>query len=143
MVSAGHVYANRPSIRALARAAGVPSSETVRQMIYGESIPESDTVDAVAGALRRSAIEVAGWVNQARAENKGWTPPVDSALLNSDERQALDRLIRLMVADRKPKRWPRGGQVLEFPDIDVFDEKAADERRERIGADTTDKDDTP
>lgn len=94
---------NVPSISALARRAGL-SVETVRRMIIGEGVPEPVKVEAVARALHRAPSTVSRWVRQRRTVDQPWVPPEDAVLLNSDDRSALDRLVRVMVSDRKRMR---------------------------------------
>lgn len=143
MTDRGLIYANRPSIRALARAAKIASSETVRQMIYGESRPDPETVTAVAEVL---GPQVHDWVEEKRP-GRSWSAPPEAVLLTDDEGQALTRLIRLMTLDRRGRssqerdsKSARHISLVQFPDADIYDNKIADEDGEAAGADTTDSD---
>lgn len=101
MVERGFVYANRPSLRALARAAGIPSSETVRALVHGLSSPSIETVDALADALGQPRVEVARWVGESRATTRPFTLPPEASLLTTEEQDAVRDLI---VAIGKPRR---------------------------------------
>lgn len=96
MMEQGMSNRGLPSMNQLAKRSGVVV-ETVRQMIFGGRVPEVETVQAVANALRVDVRTVSKWVSQARSVREPWTPPAEAHLLTRKERDALDRLIRVMA----------------------------------------------
>lgn len=113
MLRAGFLDGRRsddaPSISALARAAG-PTVETVRRMVHGIGEPQPGNVQAVARALGVPAERVAGWVYDAQHRLHDYEPPGEAALLDDDEREAVNRIIRLMVRGRRPSTSTEGRQ---------------------------------
>lgn len=97
----------RPSMRALAEAADAHTT-TIAAMMYGTRQTQGSLIARVAVALRMEdrVNEIFGWVGRARTETEPFSPHPDSDLLTSDERQAVNELIRLMVAGRKAGSVP-------------------------------------
>jgi hypothetical protein len=104
MIAKDFMHGQRPSIRALARAAGIGSAETVRQMIYAARVPDPDTVDRVASALGKSPVEVSRWVSQERTTRKPYKMPQEIALLTDDEQAAVTGLIKAIAKGRRPAK---------------------------------------
>lgn len=105
MLDKGMSHGARSSMRQLAERSGM-SVETVRMMVYGERVPEDETVNAVADALGVNRITVAGWAKQTRTVAEPWYPPAESDRLSQSERAALDQLIRAIV-----ERTPDGPSI--------------------------------
>lgn len=116
-------------MHALAEAAGV-AVETVRRMVRGIGRPEPAKVQAVADALRMPRPMVAGWVFEAQHQLADYEPPVEAALLDDDERDAVNRIIRLLAASKQKPSTSTEGRQEDDPPI-VLDErrKAAYPRR--------------
>lgn len=87
----------RPNISALARRAGV-AVETARRVVHGKGVADADTVAALAKVL---GDDVASWLAWRTDKLEEWTPPSESRLLTREEREVLDRLVRLIVLDRR------------------------------------------
>lgn len=87
----------RPNISALARSAGV-AVETARRVVHGVGIADAGTVAALATVL---GDDIAGWLDWRAEGLDVWEPPSESRLLTREEREVLDRLVRLMVIDRR------------------------------------------
>lgn len=96
MLDKGMSHGARSSMRQLAERSGM-SVETVRKMVYGERVPEDETVNAVADALGVDRVTVAAWAQQTRTVTEPWSPPAESDRLSQGERAALDQLIRAIV----------------------------------------------
>lgn len=103
MLAKDFTHGARPSIRALARAAGINSAETVRQMIYGGRSPDPETVELVASALGMSPVEVSRWVQQERTTRKPYRVPSEIALLTEDEQDAISGLIKAIARPRRTR----------------------------------------
>jgi hypothetical protein len=93
----------QPNISALARSAGV-AVETARRVVHGVGIADAGTVAALATVL---GDDIAGWLDWRAEGLDVWEPPSESRLLNREEREVLDRLVRLMVMDRRGELAPR------------------------------------
>lgn len=91
---------DRPSWSALARTAGVHTS-TVIAMAEGKRETETDVLQKVAKALRIDVRTVSKWAGQARSVRAPYSPPADANLLDSEERDTIDRLIRLLAKGKK------------------------------------------
>lgn len=118
------------SYRGLSERADV-SHEAVRRVVRGWSV-KPDTIQKVADALGVDR-EV---VNELRGEQPApdaWAPPQSSSLLSHEERDALSRLISLMVAGRthddgRPPTTPAGDSpaqdVIKSSHSKVLDEES-------------------
>lgn len=93
----GFTHNGRPSMSALARAAGL-SIETVRRLVYGMGAAEADTILKVGGVLG-SVEEVARWAGREFAGGP-YQPPANSARLTERQRRALDELINAFTDER-------------------------------------------
>lgn len=110
MTAKDFTHGQRPSIRALSRAAGIGSAETVRQMIYGVRAPDPDTVERVASALGISPVEVSRWVQQERSTRKPFRLPAEVVFLTEPEQDAVSTLIKAIAKGRRPaKQRGEGG----------------------------------
>ncbi len=88
------------SARRLGTAAGVHYS-TINRIMHGDGpVPKAKTLDKIADALDVDPQVVYALVDSSFQETKPWSPPEASRTLTGDEREALDRLIRLMTAGR-------------------------------------------
>ena len=90
----------RPSVRALAIAAGV-APETVRRMLTGLGSASQASVQAVADALGKDVRTVNEWVGQTRSVRKPYSPPNEAHLLTDAERAAVDLMIRTIAKARE------------------------------------------
>lgn len=103
MVRVGLTDRDRPSIRALARAAQTatksnrPSVEAVRRMLHGIVASEPETIAAVAEALRLDVRTVSSWAGTARSVVEPYRPPAEADLLTPKQRKAVDQIIRAMT----------------------------------------------
>lgn len=88
-----------PSWTALAEAIGKHPS-TLTAMRDGTRKTDQATIDAVAKALRLDPRLIAKWAGRARSETDPYVPPSEANLLDRDERDAVDRLISLLVRPR-------------------------------------------
>lgn len=91
----------RPSMSALAQEVGTHTS-TISAMMAGTRKTNTSLVAKVAVALRMEdrVDEVFAWIGRQRTEAEPFTPHPDADLLTSEERQAVNELIRLMTRDR-------------------------------------------
>lgn len=83
----------------LAEHIGVHTS-TLTSMAGGTRHTDQAILDKVAEALRLDPRTVAGWVGRTRSERAPYEPPRDADLMDTEEREAVNRLISLLV---KPK----------------------------------------
>ena len=88
----------RVSYRALSERTNV-SHEAVRRVVRGWSV-KRDSIQAVADALGVDP-EVIYELRGETAEVDPWDPPAAASLLSHEERDALSRIITLMVAGRR------------------------------------------
>jgi hypothetical protein len=88
-----------PSWTALAEAIGKHPS-TLTAMRDGTRRTDQATIDAVAKALHLDPRLIAKWAGRARSETDPYVPPSEANLLDRDERDAVDRLISLLVRPR-------------------------------------------
>jgi hypothetical protein len=88
-----------PSWTALAEAIGKHPS-TLTAMRDGTRKTDQATIDAVAKALHLDPRLIAKWAGRARSETDPYVPPSEANLLDRDERDAVDRLISLLVRPR-------------------------------------------
>lgn len=97
----------RPSMRALATAAGTTAS-TISHMMYGTRATKREVLESVIVALRMTdrADIVEEWVGRARTQVEPFKPHPDANLLTSDEQKAVNEIIRLMALSKK-----RGGEA--------------------------------
>jgi hypothetical protein len=105
MRKAGLVRSNgAANMSALGRAAGGVHTSTISAMMFGERETSPQVVDAVAEALRLPRSQVHEWVGRALSEPRRFEPHPDADLLDSDERAAVNELIRLLARPRKTGR---------------------------------------
>lgn len=123
------------SYRGLSERADV-SHEAVRRVIRGWSV-KPGTIQKVADALGVDR-EV---VNDLRGDQPtldAWAPPQFSSLLSHEERDALSRLISLMVAGRTHDgrdAAPKSQAAWSAADQSHFDPEFSDEDRDRMARD--------
>lgn len=116
-----------PSWTALAEAIGKHPS-TLTAMRDGTRKTDQATIDAVAKALHLDPRLIAKWAGRARSETDPYVPPSEANLLDRDERDAVDRLISLLVRPRMTGDSSDGRQ----PDAEKSDEqRGSDEGPER------------
>ena len=89
------------SIRMLAVKAGFSGPETVRRLIRGYGSASPDTIRRVADALKVDELVVSKWAGQARTVRESYEPPNEADLMSTDERKAVDRIIRLLTKGRE------------------------------------------
>lgn len=91
----------RPSWTRLAELAGVGTS-TISNMVRGTKRTSPDTIQKVADVLRVSAQDVSAWLGLSRPVGTRYEPPPEADLLTPRQREAVNELIRAIVAD-EPK----------------------------------------
>lgn len=118
-----------PSWTALAEAIGKHPS-TLTAMRDGTRKTDQATIDAVAKALHLDPRLIAKWAGRARSETDPYVPPSEANLLDRDERDAVDRLISLLVRPRMTGDSSDGRQ----PDAEKSDEQqGSDEGKDEPG----------
>lgn len=98
-----------PSWTALAEAIGKHPS-TLTAMKDGTRRTDQATIDAVAEALHLDSRLIARWAGRARSEREPYRPPSEANLLDKDEREAINRMIALLVRPRM-EEVSDGGQL--------------------------------
>jgi transcriptional regulator with XRE-family HTH domain len=88
-----------PSFRSLALKSNV-AVQTIIDMLTGRTDPGTETLQAVADALRVDVRKVADWVGTSWAVAEPYEPPAQAHLLDQDERDAVSRIIRLLAASK-------------------------------------------
>lgn len=120
MVEMGMVDRGAPSITQLAARArdftgtATPSMETVRRWVFGDRVGNiHPTVSgALAGALDVPIGTILEWVGAQAGQSTPWVPPPASARLTSEQRKAMDQLVRLFaMANGEPKDGDGGGDA--------------------------------
>jgi hypothetical protein len=113
------------SLRWLAEQAELPHT-VVTRAIHGDAIPSPETVEALASFLELPLAEVYSLLGQdVSPEAAKWDPPGESALLSSEQREILEKLIKVMV---KPANGQGRGRSAE--DEDPVDREARHIRNE-------------
>ena len=100
----GMLHGERPSFSRLAAAAREHTSsksltpQAVIDIVTGKTQePADENIRALALALGRTVREVEGWIRRAPAIGEPYVPPAVADQLTRKQRQALDKLIRVMV----------------------------------------------
>lgn len=90
----------RLSMRRLADKAETTTT-TISAMIYGRRDTRPEIVELVAEKLGVPVQTVFEWVRMSRTEARPFTPHRDAALLDSEERDAVNELIRLLARSKR------------------------------------------
>lgn len=90
----------RPSWNRLAELAGVGPS-TITHMVRGTKRTSPETIQRVADVLRVPAGEVSAWLGLTRRVGERYAPPPEADLLTPRQREAVNELIRAIVADEQ------------------------------------------
>jgi hypothetical protein len=98
----GFTHNGRPSISKLAGATTL-AVETVRRMANGYGTPEQTNVNEVADALGVSRIQLNRWIGIARSVEESYDPPPDADLMDIEQRRAVDRIIQLLVEQKRTR----------------------------------------
>lgn len=104
----GFTHNGKPSISRLAGNTSL-AVETVRRMVLAIGTPDQRSVNEVADALGVSRITVNQWMGIAREVEESYEPPADADLMGTEQRQAVDRIIQLLVEEKKQRGSGHGG----------------------------------
>jgi len=123
LIDAGFVdtRTGKPSQRQLAESIGVHPS-TVSRAIRGSNAGSAavDLVYALAGALHKTPTVVASWVGRSWSEGvAAYEPPAGTEVLSHHQREALNTVVRAMIAeagDRRTRRALGSRAVVEIAD---------------------------
>lgn len=87
------------SIRRLSDAAGL-SHNAVTRVVHGDSLPEAETVSALASALRVPESTIYKLTHGQDITPRAWEPPAEVHRLTKREQDALTEMIRSIAAGR-------------------------------------------
>lgn len=92
-VGATNPQTGAPSLNKLGELSGVHTT-TISNLVNGRTkIPDMDTLEKIAKALRKSPREVGGWLDLRWKFEQTYTPPAEIELLDTRERAIIDEMI--------------------------------------------------
>lgn len=90
------------SLRRLSEAAGIAHTGATR-VVHGDSLPNDETVSALASALRVPASKIYELTHGQDITARPWSPPAEVQRLTRREQDAISEMIRSMAAARDPE----------------------------------------